>query len=99
MFKNSALVSEIKGQRDFLNWKEQPFTLKINGEVRQESKLSNAIMQVDEMIHYIDGFFPICDGDLIFTGTPAGVGPLRPNDHLEMSFGPILVNFKLVDNG
>lgn len=97
VFKNSAIVTPIQGVRDFLNWQETPFRLKVNGEIRQESKLSNAILKPNDIIHYVDKFFPLCDGDLIFTGTPSGVGPLRPNDLIELQFGPIEYSFQLVD--
>lgn len=99
VFKNSALVTPIYGVKDFTNWQETPFTLKVNGEIRQTSTMSQALVKPDDIILYIDKFLPLCDGDLIFTGTPAGVGPLKPNDQIEMSFGPINVNFILVDNG
>ncbi len=95
VFKNSALCSPIYGVRDFGNWEETLFTLKINGETRQESQLTQAIMKPNEMIHYIDQYFPLCDGDLIFTGTPSGVGPLKPLDLVEMKFGPIDLKFQL----
>jgi 2-keto-4-pentenoate hydratase/2-oxohepta-3-ene-1,7-dioic acid hydratase in catechol pathway len=96
VFKNSALCSQIYGVRDFLNWQETPFTLKINGEIRQESKLSNALMKPNDMIHYIDKYFPLCDGDLIYTGTPSGVGPLQPEDLVELRFGPVETSFRLL---
>jgi 2-keto-4-pentenoate hydratase/2-oxohepta-3-ene-1,7-dioic acid hydratase in catechol pathway len=99
VFKNSALVTPIYGLKDFTNWQETPFTLKVNGEIRQTSTMSKALVNPDDIILYIDKFLPLCDGDLIFTGTPAGVGPLKPNDQIEMSFGPINANFRLVDNG
>jgi 2-keto-4-pentenoate hydratase/2-oxohepta-3-ene-1,7-dioic acid hydratase in catechol pathway len=96
-FKNSAIITPLKAVRDFpIDWQEQPFTLKINGEVRQTSKLNDAILKANEIIHYIDDFFPMKDGDLVFTGTPKGVGPLKPNDMVELSFGPIQHSFKLV---
>lgn len=96
-FKNSAIITPIQGVRDFLNWQETPFTLKVNGQIRQESKISNAILKPNEIIHYIDKYFPLCDGDLIFTGTPSGVGPLNPNDLVELKFGPIEYSFTLVN--
>lgn len=100
VFKNSAICTPIQGVRDFLNWQETPFTLKVNGELKQESKLSKAILKPNEIIHYVDKFFPICDGDLIFTGTPSGVGPLNPGDLIELKFGPIESTFRLGnDNG
>jgi 2-keto-4-pentenoate hydratase/2-oxohepta-3-ene-1,7-dioic acid hydratase in catechol pathway len=99
-FKNSALVTPIKGTRDFpKDWQSEVFRLKVNGEVRQESSLSRAVMKADEIIHYINEFFPLNDGDLVFTGTPSGVGPLKPNDLLELEFGPIKNSFTVVENG
>lgn len=98
-FKNSAIVTPIKGLKDFpKDWQNEPFYLKVNGEVRQTGKLSEAVMKADEIIHYIDEFFPIKDGDLVFTGTPKGVGPLKPNDQIELIFGPIHHTFRLVKN-
>lgn len=100
VFKNSAICTPIQGVRDFLNWQDTPFILKINGEIRQESKLSKALLKPNDIIHYIDKYFPICDGDLVYTGTPSGVGPLRPEDLIEMKFGPIESTFRLgINNG
>lgn len=99
-FKNSAIVTPIKGLRDFpKDWQDEPFTLKINGEIRQTAKLNDAVMKADEIIHYINEYFPINDSDLVFTGTPKGVGPLKPGDLIEMSFGPIQHSFRLVEIG
>lgn len=95
-FKNSAIVSPIKGLKDFpRDWQNEVFTLKVNGEIKQTGKLSDAVMKADEIIHYINDFFPINDGDLVFTGTPKGVGPLAPNDVVELIFGPIHHTFRL----
>ena len=97
-FKNSAIVTPMKAIRDFpANWQETPFRLKVNGEVKQESSLSKAVMKADEIIHYINEYFPINDSDLVFTGTPSGVGPLKPNDIIEMEYGPIKHTFTVVD--
>lgn len=97
-FKNSAIVSPIKGLRDFeKDWQNSPFELRINGEVRQTARLNEAILKADEIIHYTDEFFPLCDGDLIFTGTPKGVGPLTPGDLVELHFGPIHHSFRLAN--
>ena len=95
-FKNSAIVTPIKGVKDFNDWQNTPFTLKVNGELRQEARLADAILKADEIIHHIDEFFPICDGDLVFTGTPKGVGPLNPNDVIELDFGALHHKFRVV---
>lgn len=98
-FKNSAIVTPFKAIRDFEgDWQQIPFILKVNGEIKQQSKMSNANLNPNEMIHYIDEYFPILDGDIIFTGTPGGVGPLKPGDEIEMSMGPIQYKFKLVEH-
>jgi 2-keto-4-pentenoate hydratase/2-oxohepta-3-ene-1,7-dioic acid hydratase in catechol pathway len=99
VFKNSALVTEIRATRDFGNWQEIPFTLKVNGQIKQESKLSEAILNPNEIIHHVDAYFPLRDGDLIFTGTPAGVGPLQPGDLIEMKYGIVAASFRLVEFG
>jgi 2-keto-4-pentenoate hydratase/2-oxohepta-3-ene-1,7-dioic acid hydratase in catechol pathway len=99
VFKNSALLTTIYGLKDFGDWENTPFSLKINGEVRQEACMNDALLRPNEIIHHIDRHFPLCDGDLIFTGTPSGVGALKPNDHLELEFGPVKCSFKLVEHG
>ncbi len=97
-FKNSAIVTPFKAIRDFEgDWKQTPFILKVNGQIKQQSTMSQSILDPNQMIHYIDEYFPILDGDLIFTGTPSGVGPLKPDDEIELSMGPIQYKFKLVD--
>jgi 2-keto-4-pentenoate hydratase/2-oxohepta-3-ene-1,7-dioic acid hydratase in catechol pathway len=99
-FKNSAILTPLKSVRDFPhNWDETPFELKINGELKQTATLSSALLKANEIIHYIDAFFPICDGDLVFTGTPKGVGPLHPGDVIDMSWGPIQHSFRLSKHG
>jgi 2-keto-4-pentenoate hydratase/2-oxohepta-3-ene-1,7-dioic acid hydratase in catechol pathway len=95
VFKNSAIITPFSALRDIADWQNTPFSLKVNGETRQLSTMAQAILKPDEIIHYADRFFPLCDGDLIFTGTPAGVAALAPNDVVELSFGPIMHSFKL----
>jgi fumarylpyruvate hydrolase len=54
----------------------------VNGEVRQEADLRDLIWDVGEIIERLSRFYRLVPGDLIFTGTPAGVGPVRPGDKL-----------------
>ncbi len=58
------------------------FCLKINEKVVQESNTADLIFSVDEIIEYVSRFYTIKTGDLIFTGTPSGVGPVKKNDNL-----------------
>lgn len=62
--------------------KNLDFRLEINGKVVQQSNTSDMIFSIDEIISYVSKFFTLKTGDLIFTGTPSGVGPLKRNDHL-----------------
>ena len=57
--------------------------LKINGEIRQQGDISEMIWSVPEIISILSGFYELYPGDLIFTGTPSGVGPIRRGDKLE----------------
>jgi fumarylpyruvate hydrolase len=57
--------------------------LKVNGEVRQRGDLAQLIWKIPEVIAYLSTLFTLAPGDLIYTGTPAGVGPVRRGDALE----------------
>lgn len=59
------------------------FHLDINGERRQTGCTKDMIFNVDRIISYISQFFMLKTGDLIYTGTPVGVGPVSIDDHLE----------------
>lgn len=97
VFKNSAIVTPFKSVKEFDDWRNTTFTLKVNGELRQSGKMTDAILDPDAIIHHADYYFPLCDGDIVFTGTPKGVGPLKPNDVVELSFGPIEYLFTVVE--
>jgi len=57
-------------------------TLDVNGERRQTGDLNQMIWKVPEMISYLSGLFTLAAGDLIFAGTPSGVGPVKRGDQL-----------------
>jgi fumarylpyruvate hydrolase len=57
--------------------------LKVNGEVRQKSDISHLIWSVAEVIQHLSRYVTLLPGDLIFTGTPEGVGPVEPGDVME----------------
>jgi len=58
-------------------------TLKINGEVRQDGDIDAMIWNIPDTIAYLSGLIELKPGDLIFTGTPEGVGPVKRGDKLE----------------
>jgi 2-keto-4-pentenoate hydratase/2-oxohepta-3-ene-1,7-dioic acid hydratase in catechol pathway len=59
------------------------FQLKLNDELVQEGYSGNMIFHIDKIIAYVSRFFTLNIGDLVFTGTPAGVGPVNGGDKLE----------------
>jgi len=59
--------------------------MNVNGRVRQQSDLSKLIWNIPELIADLSKFYHLQPGDLIFTGTPEGVGPLQPGDVIEGS--------------
>ncbi|MDH4190083.1 MAG: fumarylacetoacetate hydrolase family protein [Betaproteobacteria bacterium] len=56
--------------------------LKVNGKVRQSADLADMIWSVPEQIEYLSQYYTLEPGDLIYSGTPAGVGPVQPGDEL-----------------
>lgn len=64
------------------NMRDLDFRLDINGKTVQESNTSDMIFGFNEIIEYVSTFFTLKTGDLIFTGTPPGVGQLHKNDNL-----------------
>jgi acylpyruvate hydrolase len=57
-------------------------SLRVNGALRQHSNTHNMIFRLDEVVAYVSSIFTLEPGDLIFTGTPEGVGPVLPGDVL-----------------
>ncbi len=64
-------------------------TTRINGEIRQDAPTSQMIYSVPFVISYVSQFMTLEAGDVIITGTPEGVGPLQPEDHIELSIAGV----------
>jgi fumarylpyruvate hydrolase len=58
-------------------------SLRVNGELRQNGDLGDMIWSIPEIIADLSTYYHLQPGDLIYTGTPEGVGPVQPGDHLE----------------
>lgn len=82
-FDNSAATGDFISKTEVSNVQNLDLRLDINEKTVQEGNTSDMIYPVDEIIEYISRFFTLKIGDLIFTGTPAGVGPITINDHLK----------------
>ncbi len=80
--ENSAVVAPITKTADFGTVGPQGIRLALDGVTRQEAKLSDMVWSVPEIIAHLSGFYHLAPGDLIFTGTPAGVGPVVPGSRI-----------------
>ena len=92
-FDNSAAVSEFLPLDTFNNIDNLNFHLLLNENQVQNGNTSDMIFKIDAIIAYISQFVTLKMGDLLFTGTPSGVGKVKINDHLQ----GFLENRKLLD--
>jgi fumarylpyruvate hydrolase len=81
-FENAAVVAPITRAAEFGNVAGQAIRLTQNGALKQDAVLSDMILNVPELIAYLSSFYHLLPGDLLYTGTPAGVGPIAPGDVL-----------------
>jgi fumarylpyruvate hydrolase len=81
-FDHSAPVSAIRRAADVGHPERGRIWIEVNGERRQQADLSEMIWNVPEIIAELSTLFELVPGDLIFTGTPAGVGPVQRGDSL-----------------
>ena len=82
-FDGAAAIGEWVPVEKFRDIQAIHFHLDINGKTVQEGCTSDMLYGVDELIAYISRWFTLKTGDILFTGTPVGVGPVHINDHLE----------------
>lgn len=82
-FDGAAAIGEWVPLEKFRDIQAIHFHLDINGKTVQEGCTSDMLYGVDELIAYISRWFTLKTGDILFTGTPVGVGPVHINDHLE----------------
>ncbi|MDR2857556.1 MAG: fumarylacetoacetate hydrolase family protein [Novosphingobium sp.] len=80
-FENAAVIAPITRAAHF-DPREQAIRLTRNGTVKQDARLSDMIFSVPELIACLSAFYHLQPGDLLYTGTPAGVGPIAPGDRL-----------------
>ena len=82
-FNGSAPVSEFLPVSDFPDLKNINFKLLVNGQEKQVGNTSMMLNSFDDMLAYMSRFITLKKGDIIFTGTPSGVGPIQIGDRLE----------------
>ena len=95
-FDGSALIGKWYSKEIFLDINNTPFKLLKNNRLVQKSNTSSMIWSVDELISYASKFFTLKIGDIIFTGTPSGVGTLKKEDDFQGFIGEkIALTFKV----
>ena len=86
-FDNSAVVGTFVPLEEVGDINRLPFHIDINGETRQAGNTEQLLFSVDRIVAYVSRFFTLKIGDLIYTGTPCGVGPVQIGDHLQGYIG------------
>ena len=86
-FDNSAVLGTFVPLERVGDVNHIPFHLDINGKTVQEGNTQDMLFPVDKIIAYVSRFFTLKIGDLIYTGTPVGVGPVKIDDHLQGYIG------------
>lgn len=81
-FDGAAAIGEWVSVEKFRDVQALQFHLDINGKTVQEGRTSDMLFKIDEIIEYISKYFTMKTGDIIYTGTPVGVGPVNIDDHL-----------------
>jgi len=93
-FDGAAPIGKFVKVDSFGDLKNLDFRLEINGKTVQQGNTSDMIFSCNEIVSYVSRFFTLKTGDLIFTGTPSGVGPLRKKDNLVAYLGDeVLLDF------
>ena len=82
-FDGSAVISQFIDKEQFENINNLNFHLDLNGTTVQSGNSGDMIFSIDKIISYVSQFFTLKTGDIIFTGTPKGVGKVAINDRLE----------------
>ncbi len=89
-FDASAPISRLIPASDVGSLATRSLTLTVNDELRQHGALSDLIWDVPDILHELSRLFALRAGDLVFMGTPAGVGPLQPGDRFVASLDGVV---------
>jgi 2-keto-4-pentenoate hydratase/2-oxohepta-3-ene-1,7-dioic acid hydratase in catechol pathway len=89
-FEHAAPISAIIPAGDIGDVYTRTLTLRINGSVLQQGSLSDLIWNIADILHELSQLYDLRAGDLVFMGTPAGVGPLQPGDAFEATLDDVL---------
>lgn len=83
-FRGAACVSDFVPAQQIADPQSCEFTLHINGERCQHGRCTHMVHSLSHIVRELAATYGLCSGDVVFTGTPAGVGPLHPGDRLAL---------------
>jgi len=83
-FDGAAIVSRFIAISEFPSLSQIRFSMLLNGETKQRGDSSEMILPLERIPAYLEEFTDLQPGDIIFTGTPEGVGPLKPGDEVSL---------------
>jgi 2-keto-4-pentenoate hydratase/2-oxohepta-3-ene-1,7-dioic acid hydratase in catechol pathway len=89
VFLDSAIIGPWISVGEFPRYLSEPFSLKVDGESRQSARGEQMLFGPAQSVSYLSALFPLVEGDLVFTGTPKGVGPIRAGQKAQLQWGPI----------
>jgi fumarylpyruvate hydrolase len=98
--ENSAVLAEFTRVADAGNLAEKRIHLSVNGEIRQDATLAEMVWSVAEIVSHLSAYYHLQAGDVILTGTPAGVGPVVAGDKITGGidgFAPISLNLSAAE--
>jgi fumarylpyruvate hydrolase len=97
-FEDSAVISEIVTASESGHIKSGDIRLSVNNDLRQSGDISDLIWNVPELIADLSKYYHLQPGDLLYTGTPAGVGPVEPGDVIAGSIDQVgEINFIIAE--
>jgi acylpyruvate hydrolase len=95
-FDHSAVIGQFISLASLPKKDEISFSLSLNNKVVQQGVSNQMLFSVDQIIAYVSGFITLKTGDLIYTGTPAGVGPVKIGDRLQAKIeNELLLDFEI----
>jgi len=95
-FDHSAVIGRFISLSDLPKKNEVSFSLSLNKKEVQQGVSNQMLFSIDQIIAYVSGFITLKTGDLIYTGTPAGVGPIKIGDRLEAKIeNVVLLDFEI----
>lgn len=92
-FRSAACCSSFVEPHTIHDIHKQSFNLEINGIVRQQGNTADMIYSIPELISYLSNIYGLQAGDLIFTGTPSGVGAIQSGDKLQLNWHHVIQAF------